>query len=107
MPRGPQESQGLITTRSPGRRSRVAGPTSSTTPAASCPRMWGQERGAVSGLSRSPPEPGASPELAGRLLFRQVAPGLEDDAGDRGRLLLILEHLPDAGGIAPDRPPAL
>jgi hypothetical protein len=54
MPRGPHESQGFSTTRSPTRRVRTPGPTRSTVPTTSWPSTWGNEMRAVMGLSMLP-----------------------------------------------------
>src|SRR5215471_10761902 len=54
MPRGPQDSHGFRTTRSPTRRVRTPGPTRSIVPTTSCPSTCGKEISAVIGLSMLP-----------------------------------------------------
>ena len=54
MPRGPHDSHGFSTTRSPARRVRTPGPTRSTVPTTSCPSTCGNEISAVIGLSMLP-----------------------------------------------------
>ncbi len=54
MPRGPHESHGFRTTRSPTRRCFTPGPASTMVPTTSCPRTCGNEMIAVMGLSMLP-----------------------------------------------------
>src|ERR671921_871984 len=54
MPRGPQDSHGLSTTRCPTGTSSAAGPASTTVPTTSWPSTWGNEMKAVMGLSSAP-----------------------------------------------------
>ena len=54
MPRGPHDSHGFSTTRSPDAAVRTAGPTRSTVPTTSWPSTCGNEISAVIGLSMLP-----------------------------------------------------
>ncbi len=64
MPRGPQVSHGLSTTRWPTSRPRASGPRATTSATTSWPGTWGSEEKAAIGLSMSPVLKSPSTSLA-------------------------------------------